>query len=442
MVRDVSVESSEDAARLATGESGRAASQLDRLRGLVQELLVNNSFWAPRLRQAGLDGGVESLEHFTGALPRVEKIELIEDQRVHPPYGLNVTYPLDRYTRLHQTSGTSGGTPLRWLDTPESWSAQLATWRRVLTSCGLSAADRVFFPFSFGPFLGFWTAFEAASELGCLVLPGGGLSSRGRLDMLLANDATALCCTPTYALRLGEVAAEAGLDLGRGDAAPRTLIVAGEPGGSIPEVQTRIAQLWGGARVFDHHGMTEVGPVSYPDPNQSGVLRVDGDAFFAEVLKPDTGEAVDDGELGELVLTTLRRRGTPLLRYRTGDLVRRAPPPDDRPGDIGLEGGVLARTDDMVVVRGVNLYPSAVDRVVRRFDGVAEYRVELRRDRGMAELTLEVEPQPGVAPGPLASGLGDSLRAAFNLRIPVTAAEVGSLPRFELKARRWHWAPR
>ncbi|MEM8995266.1 MAG: phenylacetate--CoA ligase family protein, partial [Acidobacteriota bacterium] len=270
-------------------------------------------------------------------------------------------------------------------------------------------------------------------------LPGGGLSSRGRLDMLLANDATALCCTPTYALRLGEVAAEAGLELGR-DGEPRKLIVAGEPGGSIPEAKVRISALWSGARVFDHHGMTESGPVSYPDPDRPGVLRVDGDAFFAEILDPETGRAVADGELGELVLTTLLRWGSPLLRYRTGDLVRRVAAPPERPGDLGLEGGVLARTDDMVVVRGVNLYPSAFDRVVRRFDGVVEYRVELRQDRGMTEVSLEIEPLPHVDSAELARELGESLRAAFNLRIPITAVEPGALPRFELKARRWHRA--
>ncbi|MEM6795080.1 MAG: AMP-binding protein [Acidobacteriota bacterium] len=416
--------------------------RLDRLRGLVGKLLEGNAFWAPRLRAAGLDEGVESFEAFSSALSTLSKEEIAEDQRRHPPYGSNLTYPPERFIRLHQTSGTSGTAPLRWLDTRESWAAMLGTWRRVFSSCGVGPEDRVFFPFSFGPFLGFWTAFEAACEIGCLALPGGGLSSRGRLDMLLDNDATVVCCTPTYALRLGEIAAAAGLDLGRGGG-PRTLIVAGEPGGSVPAVRQRIAEQWAGAAVFDHHGMTEVGPVSYPDKDAPGVLRIDGASFHAEVLDLETGRALgaEAGGVGELVLTTLSRTGTPLLRYRTGDVVRPLPAPPDRPGDVGLEGGLLSRVDDMVVVRGVNLYPSAFDRVIRGFAEVAEYRVELRRHRSMAEVAVELEPAPGAA-ADLPARVADALRATFNLRIPVAAVAAGSLPRFELKAQRWHLSGR
>lgn len=419
----------------------RDDQRLEALRGLVATLLDGNAFWAPRLRAAGLDRGVESLACFSASLPLVDKQQLVEDQRSHPPYGRNLSFPVERYSRIHQTSGTSGAAPLRWLDTTESWQGQLDTWKKVFRACGVTSSDRVFFPFSFGPFLGFWTAFEAAAQLGCLVLPGGGLSSRGRLGMLLDNDASVICCTPTYALRLGEMAEQAGLDLSRA-AGRRCLIVAGEPGGSLPAVRRRMTELWSGAAVFDHHGMTEVGPVSYPDSQpadaaEPGLLRVDGEAFYAEVLDPATGQAAAEGEHGELVLTTLKRVGSPLLRYRTGDLVRLRPAPPGRPGDLGLDGGVLARTDDMVVVRGVNLYPSAFDRVIRARGEVAEYRVELRDERGMAEVRVELEPAPGADAEALARELEGALRAAFNLRIPIEMVAPGSLPRFELKAKRW-----
>lgn len=421
-----------------------SADQLAALRRLVEELIRgDNRFYAPRLRDAGLDGrldgGIDSLEAFCRAMPFTTKDELVEDQRRHPPYGSNLTFPLERYVRLHQTSGSTGE-PLRWLDTVESWRWVYGCWSRVFEACGLEASDRIFFPFSFGPFLGFWAAFDAAWTAGYLALPGGGVSSLGRLRVMLDNRSTVVCCTPTYAIRLAEIAAEEGLDLVSSEVSK--VIVAGEPGGSLPAVRSRIAELWG-AEVLDHHGMTEIGPVSYPNRRCPGILHVIESAYLAEVLDPESGEPVAPGEIGELVLTNLGRVGTPLLRYRTGDLVRISERSPEELGttDLALDGGILARADDMVVVRGVNLYPSAVDRVVRRFPEVAEYRVHLSTDRSMAEVSLEIEPLPEAASPEDAAALADrvseALRTHLALRIPVDLAEVGSLPRFELKARRW-----
>ena len=231
-----------------------AAGQLELLRSLVAELFPGNAFYARKLNAAGITFDVASLEDFSARFPFTTKQEIIEDQRAQPPFGTNLTYPLERYTRYHQTSGTTGA-PLRWLDTPESWDWMLDSWTEILRVAGVQPPDRVYFAFSFGPFIGFWLAFEAAQRLGCLCLPGGGLSSAARLRAILDNEITVLCCTPTYAMRLAEVAAEEKLDLRA--ARVRRIIVAGEPGGSIPSVRTRLEKLWPGARVMDHHGMTE-----------------------------------------------------------------------------------------------------------------------------------------------------------------------------------------
>jgi phenylacetate-CoA ligase len=166
---------------------------------------------------------------------------------------------VEEYRRFHQTSGTTGR-PMRWLDTPDSWAWVVECWTRIYQSAGVGRRDRIFFPFSFGPFLGFWGAFDAAVRMGCLAIPGGGMRSTTRLRTLLDNQATVICTTPTYALHLVEVAEEEKIDLTAGSV--RTIIVAGEPGGSIPATRSHIEQLWGGARVVDHHGMTEIGPVS------------------------------------------------------------------------------------------------------------------------------------------------------------------------------------
>lgn len=409
------------------------STQLGQLNALLAALRTN-PFYATKLAGTGLLDGVAKLADFTARCPFTTKAELVADQLAHPPYGTNLTFPLERYTRCHQTSGSTG-TPLRWLDTPESWSWMLDNWETVHRQAGTVAADRVFFAFSFGPFLGFWTAFESAQRLGCLVFAGGGMTSVSRLRAILDLRATTLCCTPTYAIHLAEVAAKEGLDLRR--AAVKTLSVAGEPGGSIPAVRARLQELWPGARVYDHHGMTEVGPVSYECPARPRVLHVIERAFIAEVVDPASGQPVGVGGRGELILTNLGRTGSPLLRYRTGDLVQLS---TCRCGstDLALEGGILGRVDDMVVVRGVNVYPSAVEEIIRRIGGVAEYQVRVSRKQALAELTVTVEPQPE-APAGLAERLAAGFESHLSLRVPVTLVPAGSLPRFESKARRWTW---
>lgn len=413
------------------------AGQLAALRRLLAALIPDNRYYAPRLAAAGLDRGVDSLASFRARMPFTTKDELVADQARHPPFGSGLTYPLARYVRFHQTSGTSGA-PLCWLDTEESWSWMLDTWVQVFAAAGIEAQDRVFFPFSFGPFLGFWTAFDAALRRGCLALPGGGLDSRGRLRVIFDSGATAICATPTYAIRLAEVAAQEGFDLGASQV--RRIVVAGEPGGSVEATRMRIERAWPGAQVFDHHGMTEVGPVTVPNPDHPGVLHVRESAYLAEVIDPEDGTPVAPGSVGELVLTTLGRLGSPLLRYRTGDLVRRsaATPAGLGRAEVAFEGGILARRDDMVVVRGVNLYPSAVEAVVRAEPAVAEYRVTLDTGAVLSEVRVEIEAAPTHDDPPaLCRQLEASLRTAFRLRIPVSSVAAGSLPRFEMKAKRW-----
>jgi phenylacetate-CoA ligase len=402
------------------------ADPLEKLRGLLRAL-GTNPFYRDRVPR-----DISSPGEFFEQVPFTFKRELIDDQMAHAPFGSNLTFPIERYTRFSQTNGTTGQ-PLRWLDTPESWDWMVGNWTRVFEAAGVGAGDRIFFAFSFGPFLGFWVAFDAATRAGCLAIPGGGMRSDARLHAILDNRATVLCCTPTYAIRLGEAAMEDGIDLTT--CAIRTIIVAGEPGGSIPATEARIRELWRGATVVDHHGMTEVGPVSYGCPKRSRVLHVIESSYIAEVIDPLTGRASD---YGELVLTNLGRVGSPLIRYRTGDIVQRSKQERCECGsfDLALEGGILARTDDMVVVRGVNLYPSAIEDVLRGCDGVAEYRVEIRTERALSELQVQVEASVEGDTG-LAHRLESALRNAFALRIPVLVVKRGTLPRFEMKAQRW-----
>ncbi|MGO8746288.1 MAG: phenylacetate--CoA ligase family protein [Thermoguttaceae bacterium] len=412
--------------------------QLEALRRLIREVATGNRFYAPILRQAGVSESVADLDDFVARMPFTQKRMLAEDQRRNPPFGTNLTYPLAAYCRLNQTSATTHGAPLRWLDTPESWQWMLDNWKQVYRAAGVSSSDRLYFAFSFGPFLGFWTAFEAGSQIGCLTIPGGGLSSLARLEAMRDTGATVLLCTPTYAMRLAEVAAGENLDLST--LSIRKILVAGEPGGSVPAVREHIERRWSRAAIFDHHGMTEVGPVSYQCPEEPGTLVVMESSYLAEVVDSATGRPVRRGAIGELVLTTLGRVGSPLLRYRTGDLVREDVGMAARHGrhEMSLKGGILGRTDDMVLIRGVNVYPAALDEVLRSFAEVAEYRVELQTRRAMTEIHIRVEPTATGLDGPaLARQIQAKVRSLFNLRMRVTVCPPGTLPRFEMKAQRW-----
>jgi len=413
------------------------AHQLRELRKLLRTLASSNRFYAPRLQQAGLSGEVHAMDDFFRNMPFTRKDEIAADQQAHPPYGTNLTYPLSAYNRFTQTSATSG-VPLRWLDTPQSWQWMLDNWKQVLAAAEVTSADALYFAFSFGPFLGFWTAFEAACQMGCRCLPGGGLSSLARLQAIRDNAVDVLCCTPTYAAHLGQVAAEERIDLAA--LAVRTIIVAGEPGGSVPTTREQLERAWPGATVFDHHGMTEVGPATYQCPGRPCTLMVIESSYIAEIVDPFSDKPVPRGEVGELVLTTLGRVGSPLIRYRTGDLVRESLDIALREGrhEIALRGGILGRADDMVLVRGVNLYPAAVENLMLSLPEVAVYQVEVDARGPMVELHLRVEPSKAASSeGELAARVQSQFRAAFNLRVPVTVCPPGALPRGEMKSTRW-----
>jgi phenylacetate-CoA ligase len=406
-----------------------AELQLAKAKALLGEVLTTNAFYRERLTCAGLRDAAEitSLADFS-RLPFTTKHDLVSDQAAHPPYGTNLTYPLARYIKQHQTSGTTGK-PLRWLDTEESWQWWTRCWGAVYRAAGVGPGDRVFLAFSFGPFIGFWGAYEGARAIGALAIPGGGLSSEQRLQAILDNRISVLVCTPTYALHLAEVARQNHLDIAHG--AVRVAIHAGEPGASIPSTRGRIEEAWG-AQCFDHTGATEVGATGFSCSARNGVHLNEGEFIF-EVIDPRTGTPADEGEL---VVTNLGRAGMPVIRYRLGDRVRldRAPCACGRTF-ARMAGGIIGRTDDMVTVRGINIFPSASEAIVREFPQIVEYRAEVLRRGALDELSLSIE---AAADEEYTAGeLQRALQERLSLRAQVRLAEPGSLPRFELKARRF-----
>jgi phenylacetate-CoA ligase len=396
----------------------RRDAQWERLSSRLPEIREKNAFYRAKLPQSPRE---------LGDLPFTTKTELSHDQAALPPFGTNLTYPMERYVRLHQTSGTTGQ-PLRILDTAESWGWWAECWQAVYRAAGVSASDRVFFAFSFGPFIGFWSAFAGAERLGALCLTGGAMTTTERVASILATEATVLMSTPTYALRLAEAAREEGIDLAR--SALRVSIHAGEPGASIAATRDRIEKELG-VEAFDHTGATEVGAYGFSCSGRDGV-HINESEFIAEII--DTaGEAQDEGE-GELVLTNLGRWGMPVIRYRTGDRVTasRAPCSCGRTL-LKLVGGIAGRVDDMVTVRGVNVFPSAIEAIVRRFEGVGEYRVELARVREMDELRCTIEASPA-----LAERVSGAIHRELGIRCVMSTVPPGTLPRFEMKAKRFN----
>jgi phenylacetate-CoA ligase len=412
-----------------------AQQQGSRLQHLLSEMYGRNPFYTRKFDEAGISPGALTLPHDLAKLPLTTKGELVADQAAHPPWGAAISEPIERYTRFCQTSSTTGA-PLRWLDTNESWQWVVDCWKAVFRGARVGAGDRIFFPFSFGPFLGFWSAFEAGSQIGALCVPGGGMSSPVRLSMIDSIGATVVCCTPTYALWLSEVAAQHAVRP-LAESSVRVLIVAGEPGGSIPATRERIQKNWG-ARVIDHHGLTETGPISFECWESPGALHVNEGEFICEVIDPATGVEVPDGQRGEMVITNLGRSASPVIRYRTGDIVVRR---TDRcicgRSWARLEGGILTRADDMITIRGVNVYPTAIESIVRRFHEIVEFRSTASHTGAMWSLSIEIEPVTGgVDMQATVAALTLQLRQSLGLTIPVKVVEPGSLPRFEMKARR------
>jgi phenylacetate-CoA ligase len=415
------------------------AHQLSCLNSVLQRILSENKFYQPKLRELQLP--LSSLKQLA-ELPLTTKQELVgseseDDADIPAGYAKNLTFEIDQYCRLHRTSGTKGS-PMIVLDTAEDWTWWMEAWQNVLDSADLESTDRVLMAFSFGPFIGFWSAFDAAVERGCLVAPTGAMSTVARLDLIKTFQPTVMFCTPSYALHMAEVAQANQTEIA--NSSINTIIVAGEPGGSIPTVRSRIESLWK-ARVVDHAGASEVGPWGFANPGGRGI-HINEAQFVPEFLELETGQTLtpnspeSEGVLCELVLTVLGRFGSPVIRYRTGDLVK--PSWQTSSAFVMLEGGVLGRTDDMMIIRGVNVFPSAIEHIIRGFPVVDEFRLTAFKKAEMDQIKIEVE---GHNLDENSNGDIQKIRSAIEqglgLRVEVEAVESNSLPRFELKGKRF-----
>lgn len=415
--------------------------QLRKLRGTVEWAYHNSPFWRKKLEVAMVQpADIRSLDDLR-RLPFLTKDEWIRSQVENPPYGDSLAVRQEAAMRYHQTSGTTGRTPLRVLDGRKDWDWIAEMWAYGIYGFGVRPGDVAYLPFSYGIFIGFWGAHYALEKMGVLVIPGGGQTTEARLSTIMDLGATVIVATPTYALRLAQVAAENGIDLAR-DSKVEVLIHAGEPGANIPSTKQAIQGAWG-ARAGDFPGMTECGTIfAFECSEQCGAIHIIEDHFIEEVIDPRTGEPVGYGERGERVMTSFGRGFIPALRYRTGDLVEKieaASCPCGRTFDM-YQGGIIGRIDDMKIIRGVNVYPSAVENIVRGCHEINEFQIVISKAGHLDEITVRVEPgaesDRNTYAGLGARLAGDLAAAHEGLRFGVEVVDPGTLPTFELKARR------
>jgi phenylacetate-CoA ligase len=415
------------------------ALQVRKLGALVAWADAQVPWQSKRLRDAGVTADqITSLDDLQ-RIPLMTREDWMQGQLEHPPYGPILAAEPERAIRYHMTSGTTGATPIRVLDGMKDWEWIAEMWCYGFWGFGVRSGDTVFFAFSYGTFVGFWGAHYACEKIGCLVLPGGNMTTEARVKQILDMKATVVCSTPTYALRMAQEAKAMGVELAGGPV--QRLILSGEPAGSIPATKRLIEREWG-AKAGDTAGMTELGTIMmFECSDQPGGTHIIEDHYIEEVLDPESGEPVPYGEMGERVVTSFGRGFIPVLRYRSRDFVVKMPASTctcGRTFDI-YDGGIRGRVDDMKLVRGTNVYPRAVEAIVRQFEEIDEFQIHLytaegRRDE--IEVLVEI-PDTDVDPYPILSELGSSLSQAHEgLRFGVKQADTESLPRFELKAKR------
>ena len=422
------------------GRERLEALQLAKLRRHCEWAAARSAWYRRRFASEGFDPGqLRSLDDLR-RVPLLTRDDWMASQEAKPPFGEIPVVGGEGAIRVHTTSGTTGRGPLRALDSRKDWAWIAEMWCYGIWGCGIRPADTAYIAFGYGSFIGFWGLHYAMEKVGVLNVPGGAQSTEARVLQIVDFGATVVAATPTYALRLAQEAERLGVDLRASDVS--RLILSGEPAGSIPQTKALIEELWG-AKAFDTAGMTEIGTIMvFECAHQPGGTHIIEDHVLEEVLDPVSLEPVGVGERGERVVTSFGRGTIPLLRYRTGDLVCRIPASACRCGrgfDI-YEGGILGRVDDMKVIRGTNVYPRAIEAIVREFPEVEEFQTVISREGIRDEITLRVELKAGCterAWGQLSDALHRRLAHAHEgLNFRVDRAAPGRLPRFELKAKR------
>ncbi len=416
--------------------------QLKRLKGVVGYAWRYCRFYRDIMERRGITpDNILTLEDFYKRFPVTGRDDLDKDQLKNPPYGTRLAVPLDTALRYHTTSGTTGKPPVKAFDTERDWIWGADAWAASLYNFGVRPNDVVMMAFGYGSFIGFWGAHYAFEKIGCRVHPTGGMDTKTRIHMILDLGITVLCCTPSYALRMLHVAEEEGMDVAAWSRLSK-IVVGGEPGASIPATREFIERRFN-AHLGDFMGTTETaGLIAASCSMLCGGLHINEDRFLTEVVDPATLNSVGYGNRGMMVVTPLVKEAMPLIRYATNDIVILEKGDDCSCGRVFdlFRGGILGRYDDMVKVRGVQLTPQMVEEVVRSFPEVEEFFTTVEERDGLDTLFIKVELRADTGPKSaelVCLKIKEKAKAEIRLTPEVLVQPFYSLPRFELKARRF-----
>ncbi len=379
---------------------------------------------------------LEDIKH----VPKVEKSMMRDIQRKDPfPYGDALCVPLEEVTEFRQTSGTTGQ-PVYQPDTWQDWEWWAECWSYILWAQGYRPKDRIFLPFGYNVFVAFWAAHYASEKVGCEVVPGGVLDTQARILKIQELRPTAMMATPTYILGMADTARNK-MGLIPEEMSIERITCAGEPGASIPSTKKRMEDAWG-AKVYDHAGATEIGAWCFECEEQSGGLHVNEAFFLVEIEDVETGEPIyETGRRGKMVITALDRIAQPCVRFDSKDIIEWSEElcPCGRTFRT-IKGGLIGRADDITKVKGVLLAPAAIEEVVRGFNGLGdEFEVIVDKVGDVDRITLKVELMPGFEEKKeeITARLKDQLRLKTNLGYKLEFHEYETLPRYEVKAKRF-----
>lgn len=415
--------------------------QLKKFQRIFRWAYEHSKFHRKLYSDAGIEPGDIKTFNDIRRVPKVEKAMMRSVQKKEPyPYGDMLCVPLEQITEYHQTSGTTGQ-PVYQPDTWQDWEWMSESWAYILYAQSFRNYDRVFIPFGYNIFIAFWTGHYAAEKIGCEVVPGGVLDTEARILKMQEVRATALIATPTYLLRMAEVA-KTKLGIGPATDLCVTKIATGaEPGGSIPATKKRIEETWG-AKLYEHSGGTEMGAWNYECVAQCG-LHVNEGLFLVEIEDVDTGELITDpNRMGKMVITSFDRLAQPCVRFDSKDMIQWSSIDRCECGRTFrlIKGGIIGRADDITKVKGVLFAPSSVEEVVRGIPELGnEYEIIVARKGDVDGITLRIEllPQHRERISAVREGLVQQLRIKTNLRYNLEFCDYGTLPRYEVKSKRF-----
>jgi phenylacetate-CoA ligase len=422
---------------------------LERLQAQLRHVHERNPFYRRLYDAHGVrPEQIRSLEDFTAKVPVVTKQMIRDDQAAHPPFGSYSTTPPQDVARVFGSSGTTG-TPTLYAISKADWSRAAEAQAMAVWGMGVRPGDIVQLAFPFSMFIGGWALLLGVERVGATAFSVGALDSRRQVELIGLTKSTVLMATPSYVMHLADVARGLGVDLRRSSI--HTLIVGGEPGGGVHGSKEAMKAAWGShVTICDTGNTSECFPTQMNSSCHLGTgMHVYEDETYLEIVSPENlNESVPDGEFGATVYTTLWRESQPMIRFAAGDRARLSREPCGCGRTFPrLPEGLVGRLDDTLLIRGVNVYPSAIEASLRQIPGVgAEYRVFVEKAGAMDSLRIEVEADrtwlkeqggdESEAQSRLVAKLAEELRHDLSIRVDVQLVAAGTFEPMVFKARR------